>query len=466
MSQAACPRIIIAATGSGVGKTSLALGIVRALRQQGLRVQTFKVGPDFLDPTYLARASGRICYNLDAWMTSADYVRQLFAQATAEADLAVIEGVMGLFDGASPSTLEGSTAEIALLLAAPVVLAVPAHGAARSLAATVKGFAEFEPEVRLAGVIANQAGSPRHHAWLAESLSAAGLPPLLGAVPRGALPTLESRHLGLVTADQSGLDDQTLDRLADGCTRHLDMKRLVELASCGATAGLPSSAGGTADTAVARRVRLGIARDEAFHFYYPDNLESLQRGGAELAAFSPLGDAALPEDLDGLYFGGGYPEVHAARLAANAPLLDAVRAFAASGRPVYAECGGLMYLGDALRTLDGARHTLAGVLPIETTMLKTLKTLGYAEATFAGDSLWGAAGQCCRGHEFHYSEIAADRGPSEGWRPAYHLRHRRSETAAFEGLAKGAVLAGYVHLHWASRPQAVEHFLSRCQERS
>ena len=169
-----CPRLLIAGTGSGVGKTSLALGIVRALGRQGLRVQTFKVGPDFLDPTYLARASGRTCYNLDAWMTSADYVRQLFARATADADLAVIEGVMGLFDGASPASLEGSTAEIALLLDAPVLLAVNAHGAARSLAATVQGFAEFEPTVRIAGVIANQSGSPRHRDWLAESLAGAG----------------------------------------------------------------------------------------------------------------------------------------------------------------------------------------------------------------------------------------------------------------------------------------------------
>ncbi len=213
-------------------------------------------------------------------------------------------------------------------------------------------------------------------------------------------------------------------------------------------------------------MRLGIARDEAFHFYYPDNLETLQSGGAELAAFSPLADGALPEDLDGLYFGGGYPEVHAARLAANRPMLDAVRRFSASGRPVYAECGGLMYLGGAVRTLDGARHAMAGVVPVETAMLKTLKTLGYTEATFTGDWLWGAAGDACRGHEFHYSEIVADRGRAEGWQPAYHLHHRREEAVAVEGFAKGRVLASYVHLHWASRPRAVERFLARCEERA
>ncbi len=230
MTQANCPRLVVAGTASGVGKTSLVLGIIRALARQGLRVQTFKVGPDFLDPTYLARASGQTCYNLDAWMSSPEYVRRLFARAAADADLAVIEGVMGLFDGASPDALEGSTAEIASLLRAPIVLVVNAHGAARSLAATVKGFAEFEPGVSVAGVIANQSGSSRHAAWLSEALAAAALPPLLGATPRGSLPPLQSRHLGLATANETVLDEATLDALADACVEHLDMPRLLEIA--------------------------------------------------------------------------------------------------------------------------------------------------------------------------------------------------------------------------------------------
>jgi cobyrinic acid a,c-diamide synthase len=459
---------VIAGTASGVGKTSLALGLVRAWVRQGLRVQTFKVGPDFLDPTYLARASGRTCYNLDSWMSSPDHVRQCFARATADAELAVIEGVMGLFDGASPAALEGSTAEIALLLDAPVVLVAGAHGAARSLAATVKGFADFEPGLRVAGVIANQAGSSRHRAWLAEALAGAKLPPLLGAVPRDALAPLQSRHLGLLTADQNNLDERTLESLADACMEHVDMKALMQLAK-----NLPSpfgrGAGGEGacparPDAVARRVRLGIARDEAFHFYYPDNLEALERGGAELAAFSPLEDNALPDDLDALYLGGGYPEVYAARLSANGPMLEAVRRFAESGRCVYAECGGLMYLGRRLKTLEGRQFPLAGVLPVETTMLANLKTLGYAEVTLRGDSLWGAAGDSCRGHEFHYSDLVVDGSLTDGWRPAYAVRRRRGEPDAAEGFAKGRVLASYVHLHWAARPPAVAHFLACCYE--
>ncbi len=231
--KAACPRLVIAGTGSGVGKTSLALGLTRRLARQGLRVQTFKVGPDFLDPTYLAMASGRTCYNLDGWMTSRDYVRQLFARATADADIAIIEGVMGMFDGASPNTLEGSTAEIAQWLDAPLLLVVNSHGAARSLAATVQGFARFEPGVRVAGVIANQGGSDRHRAWLAEALAGAAAPPLVGMLPRGSLPTLPSRHLGLVSAEQAGLSAGILDQLADACDQHLDVSAIVELASVG-----------------------------------------------------------------------------------------------------------------------------------------------------------------------------------------------------------------------------------------
>jgi cobyrinic acid a,c-diamide synthase len=459
-----------------------------------MTVQTFKVGPDFLDPTYLARASGRTCYNLDAWMTSATYVRELFARAAADADLAIIEGVMGLFDGASPCTLEGSTAEIALLLDAPVVLVVGAHGAARSLAAMVKGFATFEPGVGIAGVIANQAGSPRHKAWLADALAGASLPPLVGAVPRGDLPALPGRHLGLLPADQGGVEEQVFESLADACSQHVDLTLLLELAASSLPSPSGRGAGGegaeataapasecmpndmwhgrprpcepryhTAEGGCATRVRLGIARDEAFHFYYPDNLDILRGRGAELVPFSPLADAALPENLDGLYFGGGYPELRAAALAANTPMLESVRRFAASGRLVYAECGGLMYLGRALHTLDGARHLLAGVLPVETAMLAKLKTLGYADVTLAGDSLWGAAGDACRGHEFHYSEIVADQAAAEGWRPAYFLRHRQAAAAVSEGYQRGRVLASYVHLHWGSRVAAVDHLLACCE---
>jgi cobyrinic acid a,c-diamide synthase len=499
-----CPRLVIAGTASGVGKTSLVLGLAHELARRGLRVQTFKVGPDFLDPTWLALASGRTCYNLDGWMTSREYVCELFARAAAGADIALIEGVMGLFDGASPVGLEGSTAEVAAWLDAPLLLVVPARGAGRSLAATVQGFARFEPGIRIAGVIANQGGSARHRAWLAEALGAAGLPPLLGAVPRGALPPLPSRHLGLVTADPGNLSPPILDQLADACREHLDMAGIIEKAKgvgrVGRAQRAPPQAvrfavGGARCTRPTLQLRLGVAWDEAFHFYYADNLESLQDRGVEICRFSPLADAGLPPGLDGLYLGGGYPELYAARLAANHTMLCDVRAWAASGRPLYAECGGLMYLGRSLATRDGARHAMAGVLPVQIVMLDRLKTLGYVEVSLRADSLWGPAGAVCRGHEFHYSEIAESSplpleegqgvraagvrgapspqpspatmlrmvpggGPdAEGWSPAYTVRRLRGEAAA-EGFARGNVLASYVHLHWASHPEAADRFVA------
>jgi cobyrinic acid a,c-diamide synthase len=493
----ACPRLVIAGTGSGVGKTSLTVGLARCLARRGLRVQTFKVGPDFLDPTYLTLASSRTCYNLDGWMTSREYINELFSQATADADIAIIEGVMGMFDGASPTTLEGSTAEMALWLDAPVILIVDAHGAARSLAATVRGFSQFDARVRVAGVIANRGGSERHRAWLAESLSAAAVAPLIGMLPDGSLPTLPSRHLGLVTADEKLLPTDVLDQLADICERHVDLSQLMKCVNHASDSSLPREdepevrAVHTNADAVRREseisnfespipslsppdsralfhpptIRLGIARDAAFHFYYPDNLESLERSGAELIPFSPISDSHLPSDLDGLYFGGGYPEVHAAQLADNATMLADVRQFATSGRTIYAECGGLMYLGRSLTSLDGTKHALAGVLPIETQMLKKLRSLSYTEVQWNDDSLWGPRGTIVRGHEFHYSEITHDVSAAAGWRKLYDIRRRYGDRSESEGFGKGRILASYIHLHFASQPQAIRHFLDTCRGR-
>ncbi len=456
-----CGRLVIAGASSGVGKTSLAVGLIRALMRRGLRVQPFKVGPDFLDPTYLSRAAGRTCYNVDGWMMGRGYVEELLTRVAADADIAVIEGVMGLFDGAEWNSLAGSTAEMSVWLEAPVLLVMDAHGAARSLAAAVKGFAEFEPAVRIAGIIANRCGSGAHAAGLAESLSAAGLPPLAGGVPKDALPELRSRHLGLRTADKEAVPAGVFEQLADACEKHLDMDAILALArKAGPLADAPVKTAAPAG----QRVRIGIARDGAFHFYYPDNLESLERHGAELVPFSPAADAALPEGLGGLYIGGGYPEEYAAELSANRAMRAAVRSFADSGRPVYAECGGLMYLCDELVTTDGARHPMAGVLPVSSRMLPKLRSLGYAEVTLNERAVWGGRGASCRGHEFHYSELTGGLPDGSGWRPAYSVRgaHRGPERA--EGFQKGQVLASYVHLHFASRPGVAEHFVGRCRE--
>ena len=325
-----CPRLVIAGTSSGVGKTSLTLGITAALRRRGLKVQTFKVGPDFLDPTWLSLASGRPCINLDGWMCGPDYVQEQFAKVSADADIAIVEGVMGLFDGADPASAQGSTAEIARWLDAPVLLVVNAHGMARSLAALVKGYAEFDPELHLAGVIANRCGSARHADWLGDALAAVGLPPLAGAVMRDSLPSLPSRHLGLVTADRQNLSVEALNNLADAVERQLDMPRILGLAEKVTSA--PTITVSSASVIEARPVRIGLAFDEAFHFYYPDNLQALEEAGATLVRFSPMRDNTLPDDLDALFLGGGYPEEHAVTLEANHAMRQAVADFAAAGQ--------------------------------------------------------------------------------------------------------------------------------------
>jgi len=454
-----CPTLVIAGTHSGSGKTSLALALTRALTRRGLAVQTFKVGPDFLDPTYLALASGRPCYNLDGWMAGREHVCRLFERAAADADVALVEGVMGLFDGADTAGPEGSTAEIARWLDAPILLVANVHGMARSLAALVRGFATFEPDLRIRGVVANHCGSERHAEWLADTLQAAGLPPLVGAIPRGAFPQLASRHLGLVTADERFLPEAVLDSLANALEQHLSLETLfpgwVE-----EKATTPSPA--TGETGFPARLRIGAARDAAFHFYYQDLFDTLATAGCETVFFSPLSDRRLPEGISGLYLGGGYPEAHASALAANGEILAAIREYAASGKPLYAECGGLMYLSRGLLEAGGRFHPFLGILPARTRMLDGKKALGYVEITLTADSLWGRYGDLFRGHEFHYSELIDDPVADPAWRTVYALRRRRSEAAEAEGFQKEAILASYTHLYYASLPAAIDHFIAHC----
>lgn len=462
----ACPRIVIAGAESGAGKTSLTLAAVAALRRRGLRVQAFKVGPDFLDPTHLTVASGRPCYNLDGWMTGKDYVLRLFARTTDDADFAVVEGVMGLFDGADADSIRGSTAEIARWLKAPVVLVVNVHGMARSVAALVAGYSRFERGVNICGVIANHCGSERHARGIRDALKARNLPPLLGAVPRGGLPALESRHLGLVTADGETLSESVVGGLAAAFERNVQVEKFLRSAAREEVRVAAARERGL--QAVPRGVRLGIARDGAFHFYYQDLFDELERRGGILHFFSPLADRRLPAGIQGLIIGGGYPEEYAEELAANRDMLSGVREFVRSGRPVYAECGGLMYLSGGIEATDGRRYPLAGLLPVWTRMLGRLKRLGYVEATLNGDSLWGRKGETLKGHEFHYSELipTGGRAPeSAKWRPLYTLRSRRDGRPVNEGFRLGRTEASYVHLHLASRPSAVDRFLSCCGEK-
>jgi cobyrinic acid a,c-diamide synthase len=456
-----CPRVIVAGTGSGVGKTSVALALVSALKRRGWKVQPFKVGPDYLDPTYLSVAAGRPCYNLDSWMCGKDYVKRLFNEKARTADMAVIEGVMGLFDGSDPIGPDGSTGEIAALLDAPVLLVVNVHGMARSAAAVVKGYVEFQPDVKIRGIVANQCGSERHGEWLNESFQAFGLPPKIAAIPSNAFPELPHRHLGLTTADASIMSERALAELVAALETHGSIDSIVEIARNAPP--IPDEPVREQIGRTGRPIRLGIARDSAFHFYYPDNLEALSACGCQLVEFSPIQDETLPESLDCLYIGGGYPEEHAAELSRNKSMLNAIREFAASRRAIYAECGGLMYLSQGIEATDGRRFEMAGLLPHWTRMLERLKSLGYVEVELTRDSLFGGVGTILRGHEFHYSELLRDPVGDGQWCTAYLTKRRLSGTMVPEGFQRGRVLASYVHAHFASHLGLVQHFVSTCR---
>jgi cobyrinic acid a,c-diamide synthase len=452
MNEIAIPRLVIAGTASGVGKTTATVALTRAFRATGMRVAVFKCGPDYLDPTYHARAAGTASQNLDGWMMGKDAVRATFARATGDADIALVEGVMGLFDGASPTGEEGSTAEIAKWLEAPVVLVVDAGGMARSIAAVARGFATFDPELRVGAVLANRVGGAGHLELLRQALKS---PPILGGFPRDDEHGFPERHLGLFTADDERVPEALLDHWGATATTWCAIGALADLAR--SAPPVPAPIEGAAQAASAR-CRIGLAYDEAFHFYYADNLARLEALGAELVRFSPLHDASLPE-VDGVYIGGGYPEAHAAELSSNTAMREAIVALASRGAPVYAECGGLMYLSNAIVTLDGARHPMVGLVPSEARMCGKLRALGYVEVETRTKTILGGAGSRFRGHQFRYSELSP---PPEGIELAYSLRRRTGADTVAEGYRIGNVLASYVHAHWASNARVAEALVESC----
>jgi cobyrinic acid a,c-diamide synthase len=446
------PRLVLGGASSGSGKTTLAVALLAALRDRGLRVAAFKCGPDYLDPGYHARAAGAPSHNLDGWMMGRDAVLATFARAARGADVAIVEGVMGLHDGASPVSDAGSTAEIARWLEAPVALVLDASGMARTAAAIAAGLAGFDPRLRVSALVCNRVGSRGHLELLREAVAT---PPVLGGFPARTDLAFPERHLGLVTASRRVLPDEQIAAWARLAEEWLDVDALLAAARAAPPLAVPDPA--PAPPAAAR-CRIGVAHDEAFHFYYEDNLARLEALGATLVRFSPLHDAGLP-DVDGLYLGGGYPEEHAAALAANVGMRRAVRALAASGRPVYAECGGLMALATAIRTRDGHVHEGVGLLPGTAIVHERLQALGYAEVTTRAPSLAGPAGARLRGHQFRYSELAdvPDAVPR-----VYAVARRRGEPI-LEGYAPAPnVLASYVHAHWASCPAAAEAFVAAC----
>jgi cobyrinic acid a,c-diamide synthase len=453
---------MLGGTASGVGKTTVTLALIACLRRRGLTVQAFKGGPDFLDTTHHSRIAGRPARNLDTWMLKPEANREVLRSAARGADAVIAEGMMGLFDGKSGGTEEGSSAEIAKLLGLPVVLVLDCAKSARSVAAMVLGFERFDPELPLAGVILNRVAGERHYATLREAIEGACRTPVLGWLPRELSIAIPERHLGLhgataiSSANEAQLLETQLDTLARLAEEYLAVDQILSLRcgldlNAGEPPGRPAGGDGT--------LRIGVARDAAFSFYYEDNLDLLREHGAEIVPFSPVEDRNLPEGLDALYLGGGYPELNAEQLAANSTMREQVRAFAASGGVVYAECGGMIYLSTSLATLDGATHAMAGVLPLAMEMTPRLVDFGYVEVELTEDCLLGPQGTQIRGHSFHTSRMVA--GSGAGIATRYRLRFSLSGKEQSEGFVRDRVLASYAHLHFRANPAVVPHLIEQ-----
>ncbi|MFE0965685.1 cobyrinate a,c-diamide synthase [Streptomyces fungicidicus] len=466
------PRLVIAAPSSGSGKTTVATGLMAALTARGLAVSPHKVGPDYIDPGYHALATGRVGRNLDAYLCGPELVGPLFAHGARGCDIAVVEGVMGLYDGAAGEGELASTAQVAKLLRAPVVLVVDASSQSRSVAALVHGFASFDPEVRIGGVILNKVGSDRHEALLREALDSVGVP-VLGVLRRAAPVETPSRHLGLVpVAERGALAVEAVAAMAAQVAGGCDLAALVALArNAGPLAGAgwdagealvssppdsrsaldgprPQAPDGLVDAG--RPVRVAVAGGAAFTFSYSEHAELLTAAGAEVVVFDPLRDEELPEGTAGLVVGGGFPEVYASELSANEGLRKSVAELALSGAPVAAECAGLLYL---CRDLDGL--PMCGVLDASARMSERL-TLGYRDAVAVSDSTLAGAGTRMRGHEFHRTVVEPDAGSAPAW-------GMRAPERRVEGFVERGVHASYLHTHWASEPGVARRFVERCR---
>lgn len=442
------PRLVIAGTASNVGKTTVTLALLAAFAAKGRVVQAFKAGPDFIDPGHHAAVTGRPSRNLDGWMLGREVNREIFGRAAAGADLSLIEGMMGLFDGSSPISDLGSTAELAKHLEAPVLLVLDGSAMARSAAAIVEGFVRFDPSLNVAGVLFNRVNNDGHYRLLKEAVEHKLNVAAVGYLRMDQSATIPDRHLGLITAIERGTTD-LYERLGQAAAETVDLDRLEELAGSAGDWPVPSMQPGRQHQG--RGIRIGLAQDRAFCFYYPDNLELLQWAGGELVRFSPMDDQKLP-DVDMLYFGGGYPELHGAALSGNRSMRQAIRSFADRGGVIYAECGGMMYLTGAIRDFDGRTHEMVGLFPAESAMRKPGLTLGYRTVELSQSCILGDRGTVARGHEFHYSTLNS-RGPLDY---ACLLRDARGESKGPDGLIMKSTLALYTHLHFASHPQVAE----------
>lgn len=449
--------LVVAAPSSSSGKTVVTLGIMEALRRRGLSVQPFKAGPDYIDPGHHAALLKRPSYNLDTWMMGAQAVRKTFFRKAAEADISVVEGVMGLFDGRDGRSEEGSTAHLSRLLGLPVLLVVNAEKTARSAGALIKGFESFDPRVSVRWVVFNRVGSQRHYAILKDSLPKGSGVRVLGYLPRDATLAMPERHLGLITSSSMARSrwESFIERACSTVEEFFDVGMLLRDVR---KHPVPAPEMGSEEEQAKAGPRIAVAFDKAFCFYYEENLDILRGFGAELVPFSPMKDKKLPEGVGGVYIGGGYPELFASALHKNVSMREDIKRAAASGLPMLAECGGLMYLGAAMEDCKGREWAGAGVFPWRARMLKKRAALGYREVTVKrGCPLFKKGGKL-RGHEFHYSEITA---PPEEVTRAFRIKGGGGLSAQ-EGFVRRNALASYIHLHFASNPEFARGFVDAC----
>ncbi|MFH0924041.1 MAG: cobyrinate a,c-diamide synthase [bacterium] len=470
------PRILIAGVHSGSGKTTVTLGLLYLLRQRGLDIRPFKVGPDFIDPGYHSQIIGIPSRNLDGWMLSKEYNLTTFMQNASSGDLAVIEGVMGLFDGISSDQEDGSSAQIAKWLDCPVILIVDSRHMARSVAPLIQGFERFDKQLSLAGVIFNQVGSQRHFEYLKEAVETYCQTEVLGFVPREESLVIPERHLGLVTSGENLLSQAFLDNFSSILAKNINIDRLVDIAKKSKELSFQSDSSrfetvlsasllamtqiryceendkailnkkGQGGALEEKSTTVAVARDDAFCFYYQDNLDFLQQTGARLSFFSPLCDQVLPNPCDILYLGGGYPELYGLQLSQNQGMINSIREFIEDGGKVFAECGGFIYLTRGIETHEQGYFPFIGIYPVKATMGKKV-CLGYCQIHLIQDCLLGYAGSIIRGHEFHYSTI--EEMPDYIER-AYYSQDWKGDKRQAEGFLYKNCLAGYPHLHFGS----------------
>ncbi|MDM2738288.1 cobyrinate a,c-diamide synthase [Citrobacter sp. Ct235] len=449
---------VLAGTGSGCGKTTVTLGLLNALKQRGLRVQPCKVGPDYLDTAWHTAISGTASRNLDSFMLPESILNALFREQMQDMDIAVIEGVMGLYDGYGTDPNYCSTAAMAKQLGCPVILLVDGKAVSTSIAATVMGFQHFDPTLNIAGVIVNRVNSESHFQLLKTAIEHYCAVPVLGYVPRVEGVVLPERHLGLVTARESVVNQPLWQDFAARLENTLNIDQLLALSHLealpqGEWPELPAANAGDGLT-------LAMADDEAFNFYYPDNVKLLARTGVNIVRFSPLHDRALP-DCQMVWLGGGYPELHAATLAANSTMLASLREAHQRGVAIYAECGGLMYLGSLLEDADGVEYRMADIIPGRSKMGKRLTRFGYCEAQALQPTLLAAEGDVLRGHEFHYSDFSPE---TPAVLACHKVRDGQTVQAWSGGWRIGNTFASYLHVHFAQRPLMLNHWLNAARE--